>query len=119
MKPQEDANRSLAPSRPGQKKRRERVRLNEHVNRKKASSWNSPAPTSVVFLTTAQAAEYLNISAKTLHNWRVTGREGLRFYRFGRAVRYSRADLDAFAGKQCYTSTSAAEICNGAELRDA
>ncbi|ANK85655.1 MULTISPECIES: helix-turn-helix domain-containing protein [unclassified Rhizobium] len=113
MKSHEDTNRSLALRRPGQEMRRERVRLNERGSRKRTSSRKTWAPTSVVFLTTEQAAEYLNVSPKTLHNWRVKGREGLRFHRFGRAVRYSRADLDAFAEKQCYTSTSVGESGKG------
>lgn len=44
-------------------------------------------------LTTRQAAAYLNLSPNTLHRWRWSG-GGPRFHKYGRAVRYDRADLD-------------------------
>lgn len=52
-------------------------------------------PPGTVFLTTDQAARYLGLSPKTLNNWRTKG--VVPFYRFGRAIRYSRQDLDEYA----------------------
>jgi hypothetical protein len=57
-------------------------------------------PMSVIFnaidpdalLTEAQAAEFLNLSMRTLQVWRVKG-FGPLFVRCGRAVRYRRRDL--------------------------
>lgn len=46
-------------------------------------------------LTERQVAEQLGLSVATLRAWRHRGR-GPRFLRFGRAVRYLPADLDAF-----------------------
>jgi predicted DNA-binding transcriptional regulator AlpA len=46
-------------------------------------------------LTETQVAEQLGLSVATLRAWRHRGR-GPRFLRFGRAVRYLPADLDAF-----------------------
>jgi excisionase family DNA binding protein len=53
---------------------------------------NSRAATA---LTETQVAEQLGLSVATLRAWRHR-RRGPRFLRFGRAVRYLRADLDAF-----------------------
>jgi len=46
-------------------------------------------------LTTEQAARYLGLAPATLNKWRVYG-TGPRFHKLGRAVRYRRADLDAY-----------------------
>ena len=51
--------------------------------------------TSSHALTETEAAEHLGLSTATLRAWRHRAR-GPRFVRFGRAVRYLRADLDAF-----------------------
>jgi excisionase family DNA binding protein len=48
-----------------------------------------------VALTESQVAEQLGLSVATLRAWRHRGK-GPRFLRFGRAVRYLPADLDAF-----------------------
>jgi excisionase family DNA binding protein len=50
-------------------------------------------------LTTEQAAEHLGVSKATLETWRCTGRYDLPFVRVGRAIRYNRADLDAFLAR--------------------
>lgn len=47
-------------------------------------------------LTTAQAAEFLNISPGTLSNWRCTGRYALPWVAVGRRVRYRPQDLEQF-----------------------
>ena len=44
-------------------------------------------------LTTREAAGYLRLSQSTLNHWRLEGR-GPGFTRFGRQVRYRRADID-------------------------
>ena len=63
-----------------------------------------PAPQAAVapgveteWLDTARAARYLGIKPKTLQEWRAAG-EGPPAHRLGkRAIRYSRAELEAFA----------------------
>jgi Helix-turn-helix domain len=50
---------------------------------------------SVDRLTEKAAAEYLDIPAGTLRNWRFVGK-GPAYFRIGSAVRYEVADLDAF-----------------------
>jgi excisionase family DNA binding protein len=54
---------------------------------------------SDVYLTTQEAAAYLRLSPNTLAQWRCWDR-GPAFVRFGRAVRYRKADLDAWASTQ-------------------
>lgn len=55
--------------------------------------------------TTREAAEILRLSPKTLHQARTTGR-GPTFVRVGGAVRYLKADLEAFveAGRRVSTA---------------
>jgi excisionase family DNA binding protein len=77
---------------------------------------SADAYASKVFLTTAEAASYLNISPVTLAGWRVQGR-GPQFRRFGRAVRYAQSDLDGFAEQQAMSSTS--ETCLPTGLKGA
>jgi len=57
-----------------------------------------------MYLTTAEAARYLGLSARTLKRYRVTG-DGPVFHRFGARVRYRRAHLDAWAAKRERIST--------------
>ena len=48
------------------------------------------------WLTTKEAARYLNCHPNTLEKMRCRG-DGPRFYKFGsKAVRYKKSDLDAF-----------------------
>ncbi len=47
-------------------------------------------------LTTAQAAQFLSVSPRTLEDWRLRG-GGPPFRKYGRLVRYLRGDLIAFA----------------------
>lgn len=42
-----------------------------------------------------QAAKLLNLSSRTLQNWRITG-NGPPYIRVGRAIRYRRHDLTAW-----------------------
>ena len=57
------------------------------------------------YLSTREAADYLGLSARTLDRYRVSG-EGPVFHRFGGRVRYTRADLDAWAAKRRRASTA-------------
>ena len=51
------------------------------------------------FMTTPEAAAYLELSPRTLNTYRVTG-AGPAFYRFGPLARYRRSDLDAWLSKR-------------------
>mgnify|MGYP001203675018 CR=1 FL=1 len=78
---------------------------------------NAPAmlkQDAVGFLTTSQAAEILGLSAKTLANWRVSGK-GPEFHRLGGAVRYHPNDLNAWVerGKRSNTSQTNSELGGG------
>ena len=59
-------------------------------------------------LDTQQAAAAFGLSQMTLRKWRCIG-EGPRFVRIGRAVRYRKADLDAYAQARTFASTSQAD----------
>jgi len=59
-------------------------------------------------LNEVQAAIYLNVSARTLQQWRVSGR-GPLFTKLSRAVRYRRADLDAYVARGVAQSTTQAD----------
>lgn len=59
------------------------------------------------FFTTSQAADYLNLSRFTLAAWRKDDR-GPAYVRLGVAVRYRRADLDAWAAANCVRAGAAA-----------
>lgn len=59
-------------------------------------------------LTTVEAAGYCRLSKQTLERYRVTG-DGPKFLKFGGvngAVRYNRADLDAWLTSRIVSSTS-------------
>lgn len=47
-----------------------------------------------------QAAEYLNLSVKTLQAWRFQCK-GPRYSKLGRLVRYRKTDLDAYWDSYC------------------
>lgn len=58
---------------------------------------NTIAPTSSPTLTSAEAADYINVSGSWLNQSRMTSStqvDAPPFVRFGRNVRYLRADLD-------------------------
>ena len=64
----------------------------------------------VALLTTANAARYLGVSAKTLNNWRWLGSgRGPAFVRLGRSVRYDVRTLDAWIASRTFDSTSLAD----------
>ena len=56
-------------------------------------------------MTERQASAYLAVAVKTLQGWRWRG-EGPRFLKLGRAVRYRRAELEAFIEDGLRISTS-------------
>lgn len=56
-------------------------------------------------LTEKETAALLRISVKGLQSWRYRG-NGPKFLKLGRAVRYRRADLQAFVLAALRTSTS-------------
>lgn len=64
---------------------------------------------SGIDLKTSQAAIYLNLSPRTLEKYRTTG-EGPCFRRYGRAVRYPVADLDAWKNARVFNSTTEQKI---------
>jgi predicted DNA-binding transcriptional regulator AlpA len=67
----------------------------------------SAEDTQVAFLTEKQAARLLSMSHRTLQAWRRTGL-GPSFIKLGRAVRYRRGDLIAWAD---------ANTCSGSRER--
>lgn len=50
---------------------------------------------TIALLTEREAAEFLAVSPATLNAWR-TRRQGPRYIKLGRAVRYQQADLAAW-----------------------
>lgn len=61
-----------------------------------------------IFLTQSEAARLLRISPRTLERHRVAG-TGPRFVKAGRRVLYRRADLEAWAAANTFSSTAEAE----------
>jgi molybdenum cofactor biosynthesis enzyme MoaA len=57
------------------------------------------------YLTCDEAAEFLRLSARTLEKHRTTG-GGPRFRKFGRIVRYTVPDLEAWAEARAFKMTS-------------
>ncbi len=60
---------------------------------------------SATYLTPPEAAQYLRTSVSTLAKLRVYG-GGPAFTRIGRAIRYRRAELDAYMAARIARSTS-------------
>ena len=56
-------------------------------------------------LTEVQAADFLNLSVRTLQAWRLRG-GGSRYIKCGRAVRYRRRDLIAYLDTNTVAHTS-------------
>lgn len=52
----------------------------------------------------AEATAYLDLASGTLSVWRCTGRYNLPFIKVGRAVRYRKADLDAWLASRTRTA---------------
>lgn len=62
-----------------------------------------------LLLTEVQAAEFLNLSVRTLQSWRVSGSK-IPFVRCGRAIRYRFSDLVSWIKANTVTSTSEADV---------
>lgn len=68
----------------------------------------TPGENLPTYFTTIQAASYLGLSRQQLEGWRCRG-GGPLFVKLDRAVRYRRADLDAFMTDRLVSSTSEAD----------
>ena len=66
---------------------------------------NRTHPQSSPYLTTVQAARYLNLSPKTLEKFRLTG-GGPEYRKHGRKVVYRVADLDTWSEGRTARSTA-------------
>ena len=49
-----------------------------------------------------QAADYLDVSTRTLANWRCRGFPNVPFSKIGRCIRYRLSDLDAYIAKHSH-----------------
>lgn len=58
--------------------------------------------TSQQLITEKEAAQFLSVSLRTIQNWRFRNR-GPKYKKLGRLVRYSVADLYAYAEKETVT----------------
>jgi len=54
-----------------------------------------------------QAAEYLNVSVRTLNNWRSLGYPSIPYIKLGRSVKYRESDLDAYIEKNSHNVEAA------------
>lgn len=80
-------------------------RLKLSSRRAKRTSTKKPTYQPDELLRDRHAAAVLNVSPKTLANWRVSG-TGPRFIKSGRLVTYRYADLQAFIAAGSRSSTS-------------
>jgi len=53
-------------------------------------------------LSAEQAAEYLDLKARTLANWRCRGYPNLPYIKLGGSVKYRLSDLDAYLAKNSH-----------------
>ena len=67
---------------------------------------NPEAPTNQTRMPTREAAEFLGVSYQTLVNWRAACKGPVFIRMCGRAVRYERADLEAFLEQSKVTRQS-------------
>jgi phage terminase Nu1 subunit (DNA packaging protein) len=51
-----------------------------------------------------QAAEHLNVTTRTLANWRSRGTPNVPFSKIGRCVKYRLSDLDAYIAKNSHNA---------------
>ncbi|MFT6909522.1 MAG: hypothetical protein ACJAS1_006243 [Oleiphilaceae bacterium] len=49
-----------------------------------------------------QVAGYLNVSTRTLANWRSTGANNLPYSKIGRCIRYRQCDIDNYIAKHSH-----------------
>lgn len=55
---------------------------------------------------TKALAEYLDVSTRTVEQWRLVGSDGPPYLKIGRLCRYRRADVDAWLESRVRRSTS-------------
>jgi len=65
----------------------------------------NPLPPNRLFLNNDEAAQFLNLSPRTLEKQRVIG-GGPRFRKFGRRVLYALSDLEVWANSRTFETTS-------------
>jgi hypothetical protein len=65
----------------------------------------NPLPQNRLFLNNDEAAQFLNLSPRTLEKQRVIG-GGPRFRKFGRRVLYALSDLEVWANSRTFETTS-------------
>ena len=75
--------------------------------KKKACTKGTIDSNLAVLLTPEQAAEYLNVSSRTLANWRSVGRPHIEYTRVGRTVRYYGVALEAYLVKHIVSDVEA------------
>ncbi|RKZ91473.1 MAG: DNA-binding protein [Gammaproteobacteria bacterium] len=51
-----------------------------------------------------QAADYLDVTTRTLANWRSLGFPNIPYSKIGRCIRYRLADLDSYIAKHSHNS---------------
>jgi excisionase family DNA binding protein len=73
-------------------------RVIAHLDERAPSPAPPPSPPQPEYLTTRGAAKVLALGTSTLEGWRSRG-DGPAFVKIGTAIRYSRADLDAWLAK--------------------
>ncbi len=66
---------------------------------------STAAPANRLFLNNDEAAQFLNLSPRTLEKQRVIG-GGPRFRKFGRRVLYALSDLEVWANARTFETTS-------------
>jgi len=49
-----------------------------------------------------QAADYLDLTSRTLANWRCNGYPSLPYIKLGRCIKYKLSDLDAYIAKHSH-----------------
>ena len=49
-----------------------------------------------------EAAEYLNVTTRTLANWRCLGYPSLPYIKLGRCIKYRQSDLDIYIAKHSH-----------------
>ena len=72
------------------------------MNINENSNQNNVAPR--IAFTTREAAGYLGLAVSTLNKWRCYG-TGPKYLKLGRAVRYTKDELDVFLKTRMYRST--------------
>ena len=70
--------------------------VNTDITQARRSRRVAPLSQVAAYLTERELAEYLNVSVAAIRRWRLRG-EGPRFHKFCALVRYSVADVEAWA----------------------